>query len=183
MTAPDPVAAPLAATTFFAGPASRAGSASARLTADAMLTTEGNRWSAPGEPTIYLAGDLGVAIAEFGRHVPPDPVEAHAWSVQVDLAAVIDLRTDRDVATLLDRGRCRALAARHRARGDCEGLIVPTVAMLDRPDRWNLVVFADRLRRPLAVAVRPLDVVVDLNPVTDAIASPRVQWTPSSSMV
>ena len=175
MTHRDPVAAAFAATTFFAGPASLAGPASARLTADAMRTSEGNRWSAPGEPTIYLAGDLGVALAELGRHVPSDPEEGRVWSVQVDLDAVVDLRAHRDVDGLLDRGRCRALAARHRIAGTCEALLVPTVAMLDRPDRWNLVVFGDRLRRPLAVAVRPLEVVAILTPVTDAIASPKVQ--------
>ena len=171
MTDRDPVAATFAATTFFAGPASLAGPASTRLMADAMLTSEGNRWSAPGEPTIYLAGDLGVALAEFGRHAPSDPDEGRVWSVQVNLDAVVDLRAARDAERLLDHRRCRSLATRHRAAGDCEGLLVPTVAMLDRPDRWNLVVFADRLRRPLSQAIRPLRAVAHLTPMAEAIAS------------
>lgn len=25
-----------------------------------------NRWNVPGEPTLYLAGDIGVAIAKWG---------------------------------------------------------------------------------------------------------------------
>ena len=170
MTDRDPVAAVFAATTFFAGPASLAGPASTRPTADGMLTTEGNRWSAPGEPTIYLAGDLGVALAEFGRHAPPGLEEARVWSVEIQLDAVVDLRGDREVARLLDHGRCRALATRHRAYGDCEGVLVPTVAMLDRPDRWNLVVFADRLRRPVSEAIRPLDVVTTVTSVGAAMS-------------
>ena len=27
-----------------------------------------NRWNTPGQPTLYLAGDEGVLIAEWGRH-------------------------------------------------------------------------------------------------------------------
>jgi RES domain-containing protein len=171
MTERDSVAAPFAATTFYAGPASLAGPASARLTADAMLTTEGNRWSAPGEPTIYLAGDPGVALAELGRHAPADPEASRVWSVRVELDRVVDLRTDRDSARLFDRAHCRTLATRLRTADACEGILVPSVAMLDRPDRWNLVVFTDRLRRPLSNAVRPDDAVADVTPATVAGAA------------
>jgi hypothetical protein len=171
MTAPDPVAAPFAATAFFAGPASLAGPASTRLTPDAMRTTEGNRWSAPGEPTIYLAGDLGVALAEFGRHAPPEPADARVWAVQVELDAVVDLRGLREASRLLDRERCGAMATRLRTAGVHEGVLVPTVAMLDRADRWNLVVFVDRLRRPLAEAIRPLEVVTMVTPAAAALAA------------
>ena len=171
MTAPDPVAAPFAATAFFAGPASLAGPASTRLTPDAMRTTEGNRWSAPGEPTIYLAGDLGVALAEFGRHAPPEPADARIWAVQVDLDAVVDMRGLREASSLLDRAQCGAIANGLRANGGCEGVLVPTVAMLDRADRWNLVVFVDRLRRPLAEAIRPVEVVTKVTPAAAAVAA------------
>ena len=29
-----------------------------------------NRWNDQGQPTLYLAGDPGILIAECGRHVP-----------------------------------------------------------------------------------------------------------------
>jgi RES domain-containing protein len=167
MSAARPTAQPLAANAFFAGPASIAsGPASPCLTVEEMLTTEGNRWSGQGEPTIYLAGDYGVALAEYGRHAPPEPVTARVWPVRVELAAVLDLRTcgpdglsraETDPTWVLDRAACARLATTLRSSGGCEGLLVPTVAMLDRAERWNLVIFAERLRRPLDEAVRSLE--------------------------
>ena len=29
----------------------------------------GNRWNRPGEPTLYLASDVDVALVEYGRHL------------------------------------------------------------------------------------------------------------------
>ena len=139
-----------------------------------LVTTDGNRWSRPGEPTIYLGSDEAVALAEFARHLEPDlPVVADLWTVDVHLDRIVDLRNvdghadaalAEDPSWLLDRQRCRSLAATFRVRG-AHGLIVPSVAFLDQPDRWNLVVFADRLEslersiaepRPLG-SLRPTD--------------------------
>lgn len=33
-----------------------------------------NRWNEPGEPTVYLASDRGVALAELARHFHEAPV-------------------------------------------------------------------------------------------------------------
>lgn len=179
MTGPDAVATPFAATAFFAGPASLlAGPAFSRLAIDSMLTTEGNRWSANGEPTIYLASDVGVAMAEFGRHNDAaGPVDACVWSVRVELEAVVDLRGEqaraafdigRDPAWFLDKDRCRRTAQRLRSSGNFEAAIAPTVAMLDQPTRWNLVILADRLKRPISAAVKPLDPVIAIGPLSRA---------------
>src|SRR5215207_1213483 len=101
-----------------------------------LVTTDGNRWSRPGEPTIYLGSDKAVALAEFARHIERDsPVVAGLWTVDVQLDCVVDLRSDvrsntalaGDPRWLLERERCRSLAARFRAQG-AEGLIVPSVA-------------------------------------------------------
>lgn len=130
------------------------------LAAEDLVTTDGNRWSQVGEPTVYLAGDPALALAEFARHAPQED-EPHGviWTVKLRLASLVDLRdmeTRRTVtpeaepASWLDRNWCRSIAGRLRASGDCDGLVVPSAAMLDRPERWNLVVFVDRLRWPLA---------------------------------
>ena len=153
----------LVETTYYAGPATR------ELDVEAMTTTDGNRWSAPGEPTIYLAGDIGVAFAEFARHAPVDhATDARVWSVDLRLNNAIDLRRDDVRARLgvaddprwfLDRERCRSFATRVRGAHDSDGLIVPSVAMLDQTSRWNAVVFVDRLSTPAPVAVRPIQAV------------------------
>jgi RES domain-containing protein len=139
-----------------------------------LVTTDGNRWSRPGEPTIYLGSDTAVALAEFARHLEPEsPVVGRLWTVDVQLDCIVDLR-DADAGVdpalpddprwPLDPERCRSLAAGFRVRG-AQGLIVPSVAFLDHRERWNLVLFADRLEglerliaqpRPLA-SLRPTD--------------------------
>ena len=141
----------------------------------ALVTTDGSRWSRPGEPTIYLGSDTAVALAEFARHLDPDsPVVGGLWTVDVELDRVVDLRhvdartgaaLPDDPRWLLDRERCRSLAAAFRIRG-AQGLIVPSVAFMDQRERWNLVVFADRLdglERSIAepsrlALIRPTDV-------------------------
>ena len=53
-----------------------------------------NRWNEAGEPTFYLASDIGVAIAEYARHLRDDVgmpgasalQERAVYQVEVDLA-------------------------------------------------------------------------------------------------
>jgi hypothetical protein len=133
----------------------------------ALVTdADGNRWNAPGEPAIYLAGDMGLALVEAGRHEPGsepgDRVEGIVWSLEVAVGSVLDLRQDDVRAELgldaphwfLDRGRCRSLAADLRAGEVCAGIVTQSAGLPDDPDRWNLVLFADRLRRPLTEVIR-----------------------------
>jgi RES domain-containing protein len=118
-----------------------------------------NRWNDAGEPTLYLAGDPGIMIAEWGRHFPlvfdeharPATVERSVHRLSLRLQRVADLR-DADLlpsATtsppFLDRDVTRSLARSLRAAGSVEGLIVPSIAFLDDLTRWNLVVFLDTL--------------------------------------
>ena len=127
------------------------------------------RWSDAGEPTVYLARDLGVALAEWGRHVDaeaPPPVTT-LWQIPVQLERIVDLRS-RDVASrlgvpedprwFLDKRRCRDIAGRLRRAGETHGLIVPSVAFLDDPDRSNIVVFMDLLPAPAEALGRPVPV-------------------------
>jgi RES domain-containing protein len=128
------------------------GPASTDLDVASLVSTAGNRWSAAGDPTVYLAGDTGVAMAEVGRHWPQDAGRMCLWQVRLELAAALDLRDPRvrssagvpeDPRWFLDRSRCQGLAGRCREAG-LDGVIVPSVAFLDDMGRWNVVVFADR---------------------------------------
>lgn len=118
-----------------------------------LVSTDANRWSARGEPTLYLAGDLGVALAEVGRHWREGFSGVGLWQVRLALDAAVDLRRPQvrsaaglpdDPCWILERDRCRELATRLRVQG-CDGMLVPSVAFLDDLQRWNAVVFVDRV--------------------------------------
>jgi RES domain-containing protein len=166
----------------FAAQGWSSGPAAPDLRPDAWVTRERNRWSDDGEPTVYIAGDPGVALAEIGRHQPETPGDRIAfWTVQVSLGAALDFRDpavrDRwglsaDPRWLLDRGRCRGLAARVRRSTRVEGIVVPSVACLDDWSRWNVVVFVERLEDGLAGAIRPLRRAFELVPDTGRLPEP-----------
>ena len=157
---PDAAATPAAAS--FSSPACCTGPAGPSLDVSSLTTTDGNRWSVEGEPTIYLAGDPGVALAELGRHWGEQGAEIAVWSLRLTLEAAADLREPAiraalgvpdDPRWILDEERCRALAAHLRVQGTNDGMIVPSVAFLDDPSRWNAVVFVDRQARPIEDAL------------------------------
>jgi RES domain-containing protein len=128
---------------------------------------EPERWSDGDLPTIYLAGDVGVALAELGRHAPRLPPEGQfelRWLMRVGISLdrVIDLtrpevqralRIESAPWIFTEPAHARAVARAVRESGDCDAMIVPSVAFLDRPDRWNLVVFAERLTDGLEGAI------------------------------
>jgi RES domain-containing protein len=143
----------------YAGPAAVAKSGSEAWSAEALITHDGNRWSGPGEPTVYLGSEPAVALAELVRHLPAEgsPAGVEVWSVDIDVDSIVDIRTATRIPGVaigarrhwvLDRSRCRRVARALRERG-CKGIIVPSVAFLDQPDRWNLVLFAETLGKPL----------------------------------
>jgi hypothetical protein len=134
-----------------------------------------NRWNVSGEPTLYLAGDEGVLIAEWGRHFqvdrPPDlrspAVERAVYRLSLTIDRVLDLRSP-EVWRLLslqdapgcfaDRSLARATATYIRRTTSAQALLVPPIAFLDQPDRWNLVLFLEKLPAPadFVTAVEPL---------------------------
>jgi RES domain-containing protein len=132
---------------------------------DALVTSaDGNRWNAPGEPTVYLAGDLGLALVEVGRHQPDGSAKDTAgllWRVEVTVPRVLDLRHPEALAALelrerywfLERGRCAEVARSLREAHVCAAIQTPSAGVPDGPDRWNLVLFPDRLPRPLAQVI------------------------------
>jgi RES domain-containing protein len=119
-----------------------------------------DRWNGPGEPTLYLAVDIATAVAEFARHLegPLDRASARRrlLGLRIELDALVDLRLPRsrevldivDAVMLRDRALTRDVARRVRSDEYVTGLLVPSVAFLDRADdtsRGNLVLFVDRI--------------------------------------
>lgn len=125
----------------------------------------GNRWNVAGEPTLYLASDTAVALGEFARHLETahtpgarrDPVARQVFAIQVALDAVLDLRDAHAWSELslrnapycfLDLDIARATAQFVRRTTGAQGILVPSMAFLDRPDRWVLVLFLEKLPSP-----------------------------------
>jgi RES domain-containing protein len=129
-----------------------------------------NRWNEPGSPTFYVASDLGVAIVEFGRHMVEERdagggrrvQERASYRLEVHVQALLDLR-DPKVRRALgfhggarrfrDLAVARATANFVRRTTPAEVLLVPSVAFLDDPARWNLVLFLEKLPRDLSSVI------------------------------
>src|SRR5829696_3284472 len=86
-----------------------------------------NRWNRQGEPTLYVAGDHGVLIAEFARHLreqrTPEMgrgmIARRIYDFEVTIPHSLDLRDSGVIATIsladapacfLDREFARATA-------------------------------------------------------------------------
>jgi RES domain-containing protein len=136
-----------------------------------------NRWNEPGQPTLYLAGDEGVLIAEWGRHfaVDRDPslkplaIRRAVFRLTLAIDRVLDLRQPAaweslslaDAPTCFaDIGIARATATFLRRTTEAQALFVPSIGFLDDLDRWCLVCFLEKLPTPaefvLAVESRGL---------------------------
>lgn len=125
-----------------------------------------DRWSRADQPTVYLASDPGVVLAELGRHEQAlDGSSIHRQLLRLDVAGVrlLDLRR-QDVArglgvdgvphAYLDRGLARALGCAVREVEGCQGLIVPSMALLDDPERHCVVLFDDAIEGGFTTRVR-----------------------------
>lgn len=121
-----------------------------------------NRWNSRGDPTLYLAGDEGVLIAEWGRHFEVDRspelrtrlVERSLFRLALKIDLVLDLRQEDVWSELslegaptcfLDLSVARATATYIRATTDAQAILVPSVGFLDQLDRWCLVLFLEKL--------------------------------------
>ena len=130
-----------------------------------------NRWNRAGDPTFYIASDRGVALAEFARHfkerqdqaLAPVAVERALYQLSVEVQALLDLREPAVPATLglhgggrrfLDAEVARATATFIRRTSSAEALLVPSVAFLDEPTRWNLVLFLEKLPPDLSTFIK-----------------------------
>ncbi len=126
-----------------------------------------NRWNDRGDPTFYIAGDVGVALAEYARHYREERTpqlgrlvtERALYRLTVRVQAVLDLRDagvrraiglQGEAARFLDIAYARATATFVRRTTAAAGLLVPSMAFLDDPSRWNLVLFLDKLPADLS---------------------------------
>jgi hypothetical protein len=120
-----------------------------------------NRWNDPGDRTLSLAGDHGVIVAEFARHLQLDRgndarIATQARQIyRLDLALerVLDLRDPAVWQTLslagaphtfLDKSVARATARYLRTVTPAQAIIVPSAAFIDAPDRWVLALFLEK---------------------------------------
>lgn len=127
-----------------------------------------NRWNIYDEPTLYLASDHRVAIAEFARHFDEDTpqrmrrpeavgsrtVARRIYDLHVRIAHSLDLRDPSLCAALsldnapycfLDREVARATAQFIRRTTPAQAILVPSMALFDQPDRYAIVLFLDKL--------------------------------------
>ena len=121
-----------------------------------------NRWNEPGSPTLYLAGDEGVLIAEWGRHFAVNrtaqlrqmTAARSTFSLELSLDSVLDVRNE-DVCNALSLDNAPycfadihvARATAHFVRGttEAQALLVPSMGFLDNLERWCLVAFLEKL--------------------------------------
>ncbi len=121
-----------------------------------------NRWNERGQPTLYLAGDRGVAVAEFSRHMAEGRklhsgellVERELFRLAVKLTRVLDLRLPAVQEAislrgaphcLLERSLARATANYLRQSSTAQALLVPSMSFLDDPERFLLVLFLEKM--------------------------------------
>lgn len=121
-----------------------------------------NRWNDPGEPTLYLASDAALAIAEFARHLKDDyhpdllrlPIRRRIYRLQVRLEAVLDFCNENAWAELggltgapgcfLEKRLARSVARYVRVATPAVAMRVPSMAFLDDLTRWTLVIFLNK---------------------------------------
>ncbi len=121
-----------------------------------------NRWNIAGEPTLYLAKEKNVALAEYARHFEVNRTQGLAtqthrrqvFRFRVELEYVLDLRNPKVWAELSlenapdcfkDKNIARSTANFIRNTTSTQAIIVPSVAFLDNLEQWCLVLFLEKL--------------------------------------
>ena len=122
-----------------------------------------NRWNEQGSPTLYLAGDEGVLIAEWGRHftlqrapaLQQFSVERSVYRLELSLDQVLDVRSNAVGAELSLPNAPRGGNALWSAALGVDALLTPVAVVAARPCRRGLgcrgrgcSVAASRCRRP-----------------------------------
>jgi RES domain-containing protein len=121
-----------------------------------------NRWNRQGQPTLYLAKEKNVALAEYARHLDVDrsasiklqAQERAVYRFEVQLPAVVDfcqpevwreLSLKNAPDSFKDKNITRACADFIRYTTLAAAMFVPSIAFLDAPENWCLVVFLEKL--------------------------------------
>lgn len=121
-----------------------------------------NRWNIAGEPTLYLAKEKNVALAEYARHFNVDRTPSLAaqtyrrqvFRFKVELEYVLDLTNALVWAELSletapdcfkDKNIARSTANFIRNTTPTQAIVVPSVAFLDNLEQWCIVLFLEKL--------------------------------------
>ena len=115
-----------------------------------------DRWGTSGQRTVDLAADPAVALAEYARRRDPGAPadERRLMRLRLRAVTVVDLRRGSVAVALglppgsrhlADREVARRVSRTVREADVCEGMIVPSMAFLERADRFNVVLFCERL--------------------------------------
>jgi RES domain-containing protein len=121
-----------------------------------------NRWNVAGEPTLYLAREKDVALAEYARHFQVDRTVGLArktyrpkvYRFRVELECTLDLRNAnvwRELSLanapdcFKDQAIARATAHFIRNTTEAQAILVPAIAFLDQMEQWYLVMFLEKL--------------------------------------
>jgi len=111
-----------------------------------------HRWSIAGALTAYLASSPAVAAAEWARHAG-DADERSIVALALRQVDVLDVRSSGQPTAFLDRAGARGVAQAAHDLG-VAGLVVPSIAFLDRPAHaFNVVLFCDRVPGGLAAVL------------------------------
>ncbi len=131
----------------------------------------GNRWNDAGTPAVYFASTWETSLAEYSRNLDASTFgrggrsRRAVFRIGVTLDHIVDLTEPRVIADLglahqaptsfLDRNVARATARRVLGSSPTvQGLRVPSMAFLDRPSEWNLVVYLERVDPSRAFTLR-----------------------------
>jgi RES domain-containing protein len=121
-----------------------------------------NRWNVAGEPTLYLAKEKNVALAEYARHfqvnrtlgLASKTYRRKVYRFEVKLDHVLDLREQSVWSALSlqdapdcykDKNVARSTAAFVRNTTLAQAVFVPSAAFLDDLEQWCLVLFLEKL--------------------------------------
>lgn len=133
-----------------------------------------NRWSRDGEPSLVFASHRAVLIGEYARHFErgraPELAESvqtrRVFEIELSLSRVFDLTDPAAVAALgiadsptcfQDRAAARATAGFLREVIGVEAILTPSLVFPELPEYRNLVLFLDRLQRPLDEIVQQIE--------------------------
>ena len=119
---------------------------SPRSTWPATSESPSRNWGGIHHPPRHKLTRTGGACSAFGsnsRRPGPDNTRPLRGPLGLEDAPT----------RFLDPSWARALATTVCESGECEAVLVPSVAFLDQPERWNLVIFADRLWQAIEASV------------------------------
>lgn len=126
-----------------------------------------NHWNRPGEPTLYFVTDRTMLADLFARQLARERAPElganiqtrRIFELQIELERVYDLTNLAAIAELgivnapacfHDRGVARATAGFLRDVIGVEAVLAPPIAHRQQPGQRTLVLFLDRLERPLS---------------------------------